>query len=407
VNRLTFYYDVACPYAYLGSTQAMAVADAAGAELVWRPILLGGLYKMLEAPQQPALSMPPAKARLNSLDLLRQADLLGAVVRWHPRHPVRTVEAMRLLVAADDGVRPALTAALYQTYWVDHGDVSDRATLARLGAKFGVDVARIDDPAVKEGLKKNTDEAFALGGFGVPIWRVQRSDGFDRMWWGTDRLHLVAQALGVERAFPEPFPKAEVGLPITFYHDFASPFSYLASTQIQALADQEGANVTWVPFLLGALFKEIGTPVVPILAANRHKAAYYARDMVDQARWLGVPFRMPSHFPLRTVTPLRVALQEPAATPHIYRAAWVEDRDIGNEAVLRGVLDEAGLNGASLIAGAQDPAVKLALVANTERARTQGLCGVPTCEVGGRIYWGVDRLEQVRQAVRGWRAAAG
>lgn len=400
---LTFYYDVVCPYAYLGSTQVQAIADAAGVALEWRPILLGGLFKSIEAPQEPARTMPPAKARLNTLDLVRQGDLLGQPIEWHPRHPVRSVSAMRLLVGCDPEVRPALTRALYHEYWVRHGDISDRATLARIADSHGVSDAVIDDPAVKAQLFENTAEATRIGGFGVPIWRITDDAGADRMWWGADRAHLVAAALGVDWPAPAPRPPTERALPITFFHDFSSPFSYLGSTQVGRLAAEEGADVEWVPILLGALFKGIGTPDVPLLAMSAPKARYYAQDMRDWADHWGVPFQMPSHFPLRTVAPLRVALQEPAVTPHLYRAAWAEDRNIGDPAELVAVLNEAGFEGPALLAGTQDPSIKAALRANTERAVAAGVCGVPTCQVGGMLFWGQDRLEQVRQAVRGWR----
>lgn len=399
--RLTFYYDVVCPYAYLGSTQVERL-ERAGVQVEWCPILLGGVYRSIQAPQEPGLSMPPAKARLNTLDLLRQADLLGQRLAWHPRHPIRSVNAMRLLVGCPDAVRPALSRALYTTYWVEHGDISDRATLARVASEHGVDIGIIDDPAVKQGLFDTTARAVELGGFGVPIWQVHFDDGTSRFWWGTDRLHLVARALGVDWPAPEPMPPSDRPAKITFFHDVASPYSYLGSTQIQDLAQREGAEVEWVPILLGALFKQIGTPIVPMAVVSAPKARYYAKDMKDWADFWGVPFRMPKAFPLRSVAPLRVMLQEPGTTPHLYRAAWAQDQDIGQPDVLAAVLDEAGFDGAALVAGTQDPAIKARLVANTARAVEAGVCGVPTFQVADQLYWGQDRLEMVRQAVRGW-----
>jgi len=404
---LTFYYDVVCPYAYLGSTQVERLAQVTGADLVWRPILLGGVFKSLQAPQEPARSMPPQKARLNTLDLLRQGDLLDQPVAWHPRHPVRSVAAMRLLVGCSEAVRPALTAALYQAYWVDHADISDRDTLARIAADHGVDIGIIDDPKVKQALFDTTAEAVELGGFGVPIFKVTFDDGTERFWWGTDRMHLVAEALGAEWPAPEPCPPNDDPLPITFFHDVASPFSYLGSTQIARIAQEEGTRVEWVPILLGALFKQIGTPIVPLMAVSAAKARYYAQDMRDWAAHWGVPFHMPSAFPLRTVAPLRVMLQAPDTTPHLYRAAWAEDQDIGQPEVLARVLDAAGFDGEALVAGTQDPEVKARLVASTARALDAGVCGVPSFVVGDQLFWGQDRLEHVRQAVRGWRLDVG
>lgn len=405
--RLTFHYDVVCPYAYLGSTQVERLAEAADVEVTWNPILLGGVFKAIEAPQQPGLSMPPAKARLNTLDLLRQGDLLGQPVAWHPRHPVRSVSAMRLLAGCPAAVRPALSHALYRTYWVEHDDLSDREVLARVASEHGVDVSVIDDPAVKQRLFDTTARAVELGGFGVPIWEVHFDDGTSRFWWGTDRIHLVAAALGVpDWPAPGDRPRSDDPHPITLFHDCSSPFSYLASTQVERVAAEEGTTVEWVPMLLGAVFKQIGTPIVPMMAASAPKARYYAQDMRDWAAHWGVPFTMPSAFPLRTVAPLRVMIQEPATTPHLYRAAWAEDRNIGDPEVLAAVLDEHGFDGAALVAGTQDPAVKAQLVANTSRAVQAGVCGAPSFLVDGVLFWGQDRLEQVRQAVRGWKAPA-
>ena len=405
---LTFYYDVVCPYAYLGSTQVERLAEAAGIEVTWRPILLGGVYKALEAPQQPGQAMPPAKARLNTLDLLRQGELLGQKVSWHPRHPVRSVSAMRLLVGCPDEVRPALSHALYRTYWIEHGDISDRETLARVAADHGVGISIIDDPQVKQALFDTTAEAVGLGGFGVPIWKLTRDDGSERFWWGTDRLPLVAEALGVtDWPAVGSAQRTDDPLPITFFHDVSSPFSYLATTQIERIAAEEGTTIERVPILVGAVFKQIGTPIVPIMAASAPKARYYGQDMRDWAAHWGVPFQMPSAFPLRSVAPLRVMLQDPSTTHTLYRATWVEDRNIGDPEVLRAVLDDAGFDGEALVAGTQDPQIKARLIANTTRAVEAGACGVPSFQVGDALFWGQDRLEHVRQAVRGWTLDVG
>lgn len=399
---LTLYYDIVCPYAYLGATQAQAFADAMELELRWCPILLGGVFKALGTAQEPAATMSPAKARLNLLDMLRQAELLGVEAAWHPHHPVRTVRAMRLLVACPEAIRPALSLALYRAYWVEHRDVSDPAVLSEIALAHGVDPSLSTSSSAKEALFRTTAEAVELGGFGVPIWRLS-GEGHDRFWWGADRLPLVAAALGRSWPAPSPYAPSSEPRPITFFHDFSSPFSYLGNAQIDALAEAEWATVERVPILLGALFSQIGTPNVPLLAMAPAKATYLARDMREQAATRGIPFTMPSAFPLRTVLPLRVALLQPDATHAIYQAAWVHNLNIGQPEVLRNILDDAGFSGAALIEATQDPAVKARLRANTERAHQAGACGVPTFQVGGQIFWGQDRLEQVRQAVRGWR----
>lgn len=393
---LHFHYDISCPYAYLASTQVEALAARTGAALHWRPVLLGGLLQAVGGTQDLVGSMNSAKARLNLLDLLRQADLLGVPLKLHPRHPVRTVNAMRLLLAADAEQRPALTHALYRAYWVDNLDLSDPATLAELARQHGLDAEVATDPQVRRALYRAVDEALQAGLFGVPTFTVG-----DRLWWGVDRLPFVERALG-----GEPPARAHLAgqVPsLVFFHDFSSPFSYLGSTQIERVAAEAGARVEWVPILLGALFRDIGTPEVPLLQMNPSRQRWTLRDLHDWAAHWGVPFDLPGHFPFRTVTALRVAVQAPATTPVIYRAGWADNRDLSDPEVLAAILDEAGFDGRALIEGTADPQVKDTLRANTLRAQQAGVCGVPTTEVAGDLYWGQDRLWMVEQALRGWR----
>ena len=161
------------------------------------------------------------------------------------------------------------------------------------------------------------------------------------------------------------------------------------------VAAQTGRELVWMPILLGALFRTIGTADVPMFTMPPAKQAWVMRDLQEWAALWGVPFRFPSAFPIRSVLPLRVAIQEPGATLPIYRAAWGEDRDIASPESLAAILDEAGFDGAALIAGASAPAVKDALRRNTTYAVESGVCGVPTWMADGELYWGQDRLPLV------------
>ena len=413
-----FHYDVVCPWAYLASTRMEAFAEKTGATVRWEPILLGGLFRHHGAPDRPGEAMSPARARMGTLDLYRWAERLGVPVEYPPAHPRRSVEAMRLLVGCDESARIPLTKALFRAYWVEGRDVADRAVLGAIAADHGVDVGIIDRPDVQERLFEVTAEAAAAGAFGVPTFRVG-----DDLWWGVDRLQFVEDAVKGACAAPLADGRPADGrrpahrgprLPganrtLRFFHDFSSPFSYLASTQIERVAAEHGATVEWAPMLLGALFRDIGTANIPLKAMNPAKQRYTAKDLAEWARWWGVPFRFASTFPLRTVTPLRVSLVEPATIPVIYRAAWAEDRDVGDPAVLSEVLTAAGFDGASLIEAANDPAVKDQLRRNTEEARDLGACGAPTFLVrpGGVLIWGQDRLAHVEAALEGWRPERG
>jgi 2-hydroxychromene-2-carboxylate isomerase len=202
--RLTFYYDLVCPFAYLASTQVEALAARAGAEIEWVPILLGGVFRAIAddhrrraqlseaggASDRPAAAMSPQKRWLSYADMMRWADVYGVTLKLHPRHPLRTVDAMRLLHTVDGEARVALTHRLYRAHFVENRDLDERAVLAEFG-----DVARIDTPEIKDALHQATDRAVADGVFGVPAFVVeQRGQRF--LFWGQDRMHFVEKALG-------------------------------------------------------------------------------------------------------------------------------------------------------------------------------------------------------------------
>jgi 2-hydroxychromene-2-carboxylate isomerase len=193
-NELVFYYDFSCPYAYLASTQVEALGLRQRAVLLWRPVLLGGLIKAHESPELAALPMSPAKARHQSLDVLRWARYRGVELRYPGGHPRRTVEALRLLLAAPEEAWPRLTHALYRAYWVEERRIEEPAELAAIAGEVGLDgeglVTRLQDPSLKQALRERTDEAVARGVFGVPTFFVG-----EQMFWGQDRMGFVEAAL--------------------------------------------------------------------------------------------------------------------------------------------------------------------------------------------------------------------
>lgn len=181
---------------------------------------------------------------------------------------------------------------------------------------------------------------------------------------------------------------------IEFFFDFASPYTYLAATQIEAVAQRAGAELIWRPFLLGGVFKSVGNAPPAVLAP---RGAYMLQDLGRWARFYGVPLRFPSTFPVNSLLAMR-ALQgmsraeRPAAAHRVFHAHWVEDRDISDPAVLTPLLGEAAL------ARANDPEVKDRLRRTTEEAVTRGAFGAPTFFVGETMFFGNDRLQFVEQA---------
>lgn len=193
MRTLDFWFDYSCPYAYLASTQVEALASRTGARLVYRPMLLGGVFAANGTPQKLFATLSAAKAAHNARDLDRWAELWGVPLTMPAAHPLRTVEALRATVAS--GIDPRVVHAFFRAYWVEGRGPSVEATLREVLGGAGHDAARVLDgitrPEAKDDLRRRTDEAIALGIFGAPAFVV---DG-ERMYWGQDRMHFVEQDL--------------------------------------------------------------------------------------------------------------------------------------------------------------------------------------------------------------------
>jgi len=187
---------------------------------------------------------------------------------------------------------------------------------------------------------------------------------------------------------------------VQFYFDFSSPFAYLAATQVHGLAQRSGARLDYRPFLLGALFRDIGTANVPLFTMPKVKQDYIRLDLDRWASHWGAPLVFPSRFPMNTIKPLRMVLSLPVASrpaliDRVFRAYWAEDQDIAHDETLKQLAADAGQDGAALLRAVADVAVKDALKATTDEARSRGVCGAPTFAVGDELYWGQDRIGMV------------
>ena len=197
--------------------------------------------------------------------------------------------------------------------------------------------------------------------------------------------------------------------PIEFYFDFSSPYGYLASTRIDALAAKHGRSVNWHPLLLGAVFKATGG--VP-LAGIPLKGPYSERDMARTARLMGIAFKLPSKFPIPTQAAARLMLwvqgtdAQAAKTlaAALYRGYFVDDRDISDPGVCADVAAQCGYEREQALAGLNDAGVKDRLRAEVDAAMARGVFGSPYVIVDGEPFWGADRLDQVARwlATGGW-----
>ena len=183
---------------------------------------------------------------------------------------------------------------------------------------------------------------------------------------------------------------------LEYYWDVASPFTYLANTQLAALAARTGAKVVAKPFLLGGVFKATGNEAPASVLA---KAVYLNADIQRWRDTYSVPMKLPSElpFPINSVLPMRAAIAVPRVLADAYRdsvfsAYWEQGRDVSDPAVLTDVLTKIGADAAAILEATQDPAVKAKLRANTEEAVKRGAFGAPAFFVDGDHYWGNDRL---------------
>ncbi|HEY2707333.1 MAG TPA: 2-hydroxychromene-2-carboxylate isomerase [Caulobacteraceae bacterium] len=195
---------------------------------------------------------------------------------------------------------------------------------------------------------------------------------------------------------------------IEVFFDCSSPWTYLAFHNIQPLAADFGAEITWRPILVGGVFNTVNPSVyegranpVPV------KARYSGKDLQDWARLAGLKIKMPpSVFPVNSVKAMRMCLvlaprREfiPFATA-VFEAYWGDDRDISQDAVLREICGRCGLDADALLAAQADDAIKARLRANTDEVMARGGFGSPTIFVGQTdMYFGNDRLPLVRAAL--------
>jgi 2-hydroxychromene-2-carboxylate isomerase len=191
---------------------------------------------------------------------------------------------------------------------------------------------------------------------------------------------------------------------VEFYFDVGSPAAYLAWMQMPRLCAGARAQLDYKPMLLGGIFQATGNQSPMMIPA---KGRYMMTDLERFARQAGIPFAHNPFFPINTLTLMRGAtglhVREPARmAPYVdamYRAIWVDGKNMNDPAVVGGVLQAAGFDPTALLALASDPEVKDRLKAVTQEAVARGVFGAPTFFVDGQMYWGQDRLDFVKQAL--------
>ncbi|GEC57266.1 2-hydroxychromene-2-carboxylate isomerase [Bradyrhizobium japonicum] len=201
---------------------------------------------------------------------------------------------------------------------------------------------------------------------------------------------------------------------IEFFFDCSSPWTYLAWHNIQSIAKEFDAPITWRPILVGGIFNTVN----PSVYAQREKpvplkARYMKKDLADWARSAGLAIKMPpTVFPVNSVKAMRgcILLGNEKMVPFaraVFEAYWGDDKDISQDAVLTEICSKLGIDPEKFLAGIGDQAIKDQLKANTEEVMARGGFGSPTIYLDKTdMYFGNDRLPLIREALARLKARA-
>lgn len=191
---------------------------------------------------------------------------------------------------------------------------------------------------------------------------------------------------------------------VDFLFDYGSPAAYLAWTQLGKLAADTGAQVVLKPILLGGVFQATGNrPPITVPA----KGSYLFKDLHRFAKAYGVPLAMNPHFPINTITLMRIDValimagdtRLDAYRKAVFNGVWAEQKNMGDPATVAAVLAPEGFESDELVEMASNPEVKETLKTWTQQAVDRGVFGAPTFFVGDEMFWGQDRIDFVRAAL--------
>lgn len=193
-KSVEFFFDLGSPATYLAYTQLPGICEQTGSQLIYRPMLLGGVFKATGNASPATIA---AKGRYMFVDLSRYANRYGVAFRLNPYFPINTL----LLMRAVTGVQMHhperfldFIDCLFRALWVDGRNLNDPAVVAAVMAEHGFDAQAIlaltVDDEVKQTLKQCTEQAIERGVFGAPSMFVD-----DQLYFGQDRLDFVHEAL--------------------------------------------------------------------------------------------------------------------------------------------------------------------------------------------------------------------
>jgi 2-hydroxychromene-2-carboxylate isomerase len=193
-KTLEFFFDLGSPASYLAYTQLPALCAETAAQLVYQPMLLGGVFK---ATGNASPISVPAKGRYMFDDLARYAQRYQVTLRFNPHFPINTLVLMRAVTGIQMRQPERLVDfldCLFRALWVDGLHLGDPAVVANVLTEHGFDpkevLALANDESVKTALKDKTEQAVQRGVFGAPSLFVGK-----QLFFGQDRLEFVREAL--------------------------------------------------------------------------------------------------------------------------------------------------------------------------------------------------------------------
>lgn len=194
-----------------------------------------------------------------------------------------------------------------------------------------------------------------------------------------------------------------------FWHDFASPYSYIAAMRLDRLARDGGLRAEWRPFLLGPIFRKRRADGQPFQDVGPAERRYRTRDLERLCARHAIPWRLPDRYPpasllaARLAEHGRVAGWSQAFSVAVYGLAFAGNTRIDDPAVLAPVLAGLGADAGAALAACAEPPAKAALASAVAEAEGRGIFGAPSFVVDGELFWGSDRLDHALDWAQGNR----
>ena len=195
-----------------------------------------------------------------------------------------------------------------------------------------------------------------------------------------------------------------MGKKVEFYYDFSSPYTYIASTRIEKICEDNGAELEWKPFLLGGVFNEIGS--IPAVQID-NKFRYLRQDFEESARYYGADFNFPELFPLNSVRSMRgafAALEQNKLVEYnheMFRLYWIQGIDLSKAEILGEAVSKIGIDSEWFVNRIAEQEIKDNLREETNIAVQRGVFGAPTMFVDEKMFWGNDRLDFLDRYLKG------